>query len=103
MATQSHRNENGRSTASRDTQSDQLGLVDTPTQLDVQGPGGSTMRTWVTLYNASSATERVDRGPGPRARPVMWAGRPTGIARISGVVGRTAPAARHRADLTFGL
>jgi Subtilase family len=34
-------------------------LVDTPTQLDVQGPGGSTVHTSVTLYNASSATERV--------------------------------------------
>jgi hypothetical protein len=35
------------------------GLVDSPTQLDVQGPGGSTVHTSVTLYNASSATERV--------------------------------------------
>ena len=34
-------------------------LVDTPTQLDVQGPGGSRARASVTLYNASSATERV--------------------------------------------
>ena len=34
-------------------------LVDTPTQLDVQGPGGSRARTSVTLYNASSAAERV--------------------------------------------
>ena len=34
-------------------------LVDTPTQLDVQGPGGSTSRTSVTLYNASSSAERV--------------------------------------------
>jgi len=34
-------------------------LVDTPTQLDVQGPGGSTVHTSVALYNASSSTERV--------------------------------------------
>jgi len=34
-------------------------LVDTPTQLDVQGAGGSTVHTSVTLYNASSDTERV--------------------------------------------
>ena len=34
-------------------------LVDNPTQLDVQGPGGSTVHTSVTLYNASSNTERV--------------------------------------------
>ena len=34
-------------------------LVDTPTQLDVQGPGGSTVHNSVTLYNASSSTERV--------------------------------------------
>jgi hypothetical protein len=34
-------------------------LVDNPTQLDVQGPGGSTAATSVTLYNASSSTERV--------------------------------------------
>jgi hypothetical protein len=34
-------------------------LVDTPTQLDVQGPGGSTAHTSVSLYNASSATQRV--------------------------------------------
>ena len=34
-------------------------LVDTPTQLDVQGPGGSTVRTSVSLYNASSNTERL--------------------------------------------
>ncbi|MGH3166453.1 MAG: S8 family peptidase, partial [Trebonia sp.] len=34
-------------------------LVDGPTQLDVQGQGGSTVRTSVTLYNASSAAERV--------------------------------------------
>jgi Subtilase family len=34
-------------------------LVDSPTQLDVQGAGGSTVRTSVTLYNASSSTERV--------------------------------------------
>jgi hypothetical protein len=34
-------------------------LVDNPTQLDVQGAGGSTASTSVTLYNASSNTERV--------------------------------------------
>jgi len=34
-------------------------LVDTPTQLDVQGPGGSAAGTSVTLYNASSNPERV--------------------------------------------
>jgi hypothetical protein len=34
-------------------------LVDTPTQLDVQGNGGSVVRTSETLYNASSTTERV--------------------------------------------
>jgi hypothetical protein len=34
-------------------------LVDNPTQLDVQGPGGSTADTSVTLYNASSNPERV--------------------------------------------
>ena len=34
-------------------------LVDSPTQLDVQGPGGSSANTSVTLYNASSIPERV--------------------------------------------
>jgi hypothetical protein len=34
-------------------------LVDTPTQVDVQGQGGSTVHNSVTLYNASSNTERV--------------------------------------------
>jgi hypothetical protein len=34
-------------------------LVDSPSQLDVQGPGGSTVHTSVTLYNASSSTEKV--------------------------------------------
>jgi hypothetical protein len=34
-------------------------LVDSPTQLDVQGTGGSTARASVTLYNASSSAERV--------------------------------------------
>jgi hypothetical protein len=34
-------------------------LVDTPTQLDVQGNGGSVVRTSETLYNASSTTEHV--------------------------------------------
>ena len=35
-------------------------LVDSPTQLDVQGAGGAAVRTSVTLYNASSSTERVN-------------------------------------------
>jgi hypothetical protein len=34
-------------------------LVDNPTQLDVQGTGGSTVHTSVTLYNASSSAENV--------------------------------------------
>jgi Subtilase family len=34
-------------------------LVDSPTQLDVQGPGGSTVDKSVSLYNASSLPERV--------------------------------------------
>jgi hypothetical protein len=34
-------------------------LVDSPTQLDVQGPGNSTVHTSVSLYNASSAAETV--------------------------------------------
>ena len=34
-------------------------LVDSPTQLDVQGAGGSTVNESVTLYNASSLPERV--------------------------------------------
>ncbi len=34
-------------------------LVDSPTQLDVQGPGGSVSSQSVTLYNASSISERV--------------------------------------------
>jgi hypothetical protein len=34
-------------------------LVANPTQLDVQGPGGSTVNQSVALYNASSNTERV--------------------------------------------
>ena len=34
-------------------------LVDNPTQLDVQGAGGSTVDQSVTLYNASSNSERV--------------------------------------------
>jgi hypothetical protein len=34
-------------------------LVDNPSQLNVQGPGGSTVHTSVTLYNASSSTEKV--------------------------------------------
>jgi hypothetical protein len=35
------------------------GLVDNPTQLDVQGPGGTTVDKSVTLYNASSNTATV--------------------------------------------
>jgi hypothetical protein len=35
-------------------------LVDSPSQVDVQGQGGSTVNTSVTLYNASASTERVD-------------------------------------------
>ena len=42
-----------------ETHSNAPELVDNPTQLDVQGPGGSTVDTSVTLYNASSNTERV--------------------------------------------
>jgi hypothetical protein len=34
-------------------------LVDSPTQLDVQGSGGSTVHSSVKLYNASSSTETV--------------------------------------------
>jgi hypothetical protein len=34
-------------------------LVDSPTQVYVQGTGGSTVHNSVTLYNASSSTERV--------------------------------------------
>jgi len=34
-------------------------LVDSPTQLDVQGPGGTTITKSVSLYNASSIPERV--------------------------------------------
>ena len=41
------------------THSDAPELVDNPTQLDVQGAGGSTVHTSVTLYNASSDTETV--------------------------------------------
>ncbi len=42
-----------------ETHSNAPELVDSPTQLDVQGPGGSTVHKSVTLYNASSNTERV--------------------------------------------
>jgi Subtilase family len=42
-----------------ETHSNAAELVDTPTQLDVQGRGGSTVDTSVSLYNASSNTERV--------------------------------------------
>jgi hypothetical protein len=41
------------------TQSNAPELVDSPTQFDVQGAGGSTVNTSVALYNASSNTERV--------------------------------------------
>jgi hypothetical protein len=41
------------------TSSDSPELVDNPTQLNVQGPGGSTVGTSVTLYNASPNAERV--------------------------------------------
>jgi hypothetical protein len=34
-------------------------LVDNPSQVDVQGQGGSTIHTSVRLYNASTRTERV--------------------------------------------
>jgi hypothetical protein len=34
-------------------------VVATPSQVDVQGPGGSTQHTSVSLYNASSSTEKV--------------------------------------------
>jgi len=34
-------------------------LVDNPSQLGVQGPGGSTVHTSVQLYNASSQAEKV--------------------------------------------
>ena len=42
-----------------DSHSDTPALVDSPTQLDVQGTGGSTVHSSVKLYNASSNTERV--------------------------------------------
>jgi hypothetical protein len=41
------------------TQSNAPELVDSPTQLDVQGTGGSVVRDSVTLYNASSNPETV--------------------------------------------
>ncbi len=34
-------------------------LVDSPTQLDVQGPGGSTVQKSVSLYNSSSFSKKV--------------------------------------------
>ncbi|HZO79926.1 MAG TPA: S8 family serine peptidase, partial [Solirubrobacteraceae bacterium] len=34
-------------------------LLSNPTQVDVRGPGGSTAHSSITLYNASSTTERV--------------------------------------------
>ncbi len=40
-------------------QSNTAELVDTPTQLDVQGQGGSVVHQSVSLYNASSSPERV--------------------------------------------
>ena len=45
----------GTSTASSNTPE----LVDTPTQLDVEGTGGSTVHQSVSLYNASSNAETV--------------------------------------------
>jgi Subtilase family len=42
-----------------ETHSNTPELVDSPTQLDVQGTGGSTVHSSVTLYNASSNPERV--------------------------------------------
>jgi hypothetical protein len=42
-----------------ETHSSASELVDTPTQLDVQGQGGSTVNTSVSLYNASSNAETV--------------------------------------------
>jgi hypothetical protein len=42
-----------------ETQSSTPELVSSPTQLDVQGPGGSTAHSSVTLYNASSNPETV--------------------------------------------
>jgi hypothetical protein len=42
-----------------ETQSSTPELVDNPTQLGVQGAGGSTVHTAVTLYNASSSAEKV--------------------------------------------
>jgi hypothetical protein len=41
------------------TQSSTPELVANPSQLDVQGAGGSAVHTEVTLYNASSSTEKV--------------------------------------------
>ncbi len=41
------------------TQSSAPELVDSPTQLDVQGQGGSTVSSSVTLYNASASPELV--------------------------------------------
>jgi hypothetical protein len=57
-----------------ETRSNAPALVDNPTQLDVQGPGGSTVDTSVTLYNASSNTERV-------AGTYRVLGRETGLGR----------------------
>ncbi len=42
-----------------ETHSSASELVDNPTQLDVQGPGGSTVEKSVSLYNASSHGEMV--------------------------------------------
>jgi hypothetical protein len=44
---------------STETRSSTPELVDTPTQLDVQGQGGSTVNTSVSLYNASSRPDTV--------------------------------------------
>jgi hypothetical protein len=45
--------------SSTETQSSPPELVANPTQLDVQGPEGSTVDTSVQLYNASSSSETV--------------------------------------------
>ena len=55
-AVQAARQMPGSTLASRATTPE---LVDSPSQLDVQGPGGSTVQSSVTLYNASSSTQRV--------------------------------------------
>jgi Subtilase family len=47
------------SSAPARTSTNASALVDSPTQLDVQGQGGSTVHDSVSLYNASSSSERV--------------------------------------------